>query len=327
MTAWMIALSVAMGPVLERPDQASFVLEIALRGYRADGRSTSSAGDSGADVFESLVWTDRRGCGKGAGNDFRAGSAYAGWRIRGRVVRRVGDEFHVEIDWQRQWDRGRALEDGPKGSMQITMRPEERLTLDEFVPEEPGLCGVTVTRLEAAIVAPLSRWRGSLAPIGSGGAGGAGSGIVAGGGRGTARGASGAGGVTSHLAELWLVHTLPNGHEQVQRQALAFGPGQRGFEFPAVPVRVGSQSFDVRVGGHLRLRLVNGRAMDVEVYLLRVLRGGAGGSTASWAGGAGKEIPMPAPSDVISFELPAIPDLPSELAAHRFSVRVRLAPR
>src|SRR4029434_2038507 len=62
--------------------QAPLQLEIALRGYAADNRERSLAGDSTTDKIERYVWADRSLCGVGSGNAVRAGTPRVCWAFK-----------------------------------------------------------------------------------------------------------------------------------------------------------------------------------------------------------------------------------------------------
>src|SRR6188508_717029 len=83
-------------------------LEVAVRGYAADDRARSMAGDSAVDKIESYVWADRSLCGMGAGSTPPAATPWVGWHFVGTVqgvsqdAGRASVTFRVE--WQRMWE-------------------------------------------------------------------------------------------------------------------------------------------------------------------------------------------------------------------------------
>jgi hypothetical protein len=344
----LAALVFAGQPQPVQDPTAAFVLEIGLRSQQADGRAGGFAGDEGTDPFESYVWANESLCTRGASDRELSTAPAFGWHIRGRVLKVTGNDFFVDVQWRRLWDRGVRLTSGPNGSLQVTLRAGDKLTLDEVTPSE-STCGIASARLEASIVprfrrtiaGPVGVERGAAAGGGAGGAGGgrgwgssrAGAGVTAGGaggggGRGGAGGGYGArsGNQTSSRqfgAEVWLVHKLPSGTEDVQRLTLEFGRISTAFGFPPVEVAKDGEKATVHVGGSLRIATVGGQ----DKLMVSVHRTIKKNSTAG--GGAVTQIDVPGGNDVLSFELPALtsktdPTLKSHFDGHSFSVRLRV---
>jgi hypothetical protein len=253
---------------------------------------------------------------------------FTGWYITGKVLGRTGDEFRVDMTWERRWDRGQPSIGAQRGTTQMTMRPGDRVTLDEVLTpaEAAARCSTVVARLEAGIAVRPSMAGGVVIPLlGRGGGRGVGGAGGTRGGGGTGSGGAGSRpqeildlqAPVTHQAELWLVHTRPDGSEAVQRQALGFGRAWQQFDFPSVGVTVDGVRFDVRVRG--ALRVIDGPQVDVSLSraMVREGSGAAGGG-----GRAAKAIPMPRPADVVSFEIPS-----GDARGHRFSVRLRIGPR
>jgi hypothetical protein len=233
--AFVLASAVLLGPTAgARPDQAvsarvqpieqspgaqapaesgpPFVLAIYVTRLRADMTRSGSAGDRGVDRFESHVWSNASLCQLAAADAEPRETPAIGWHFTGRVVQPAGDGYLVEIDWLRKWDGAAAAASaasggGRFGSLQVVMRPGDRLLLDKAEPAAPGQCDVREARLEASIEPRARTLRRSvtttsdgtmvvLSPGGSGvagGGGGAGTGS-GGGGRGSIRGGRGAAG-------------------------------------------------------------------------------------------------------------------------------------
>ena len=186
------------------------VLEIAVARYEPTDRRTSHASINGsAEVATTFFMTDTCSVGAGRVNYRTMGGAVQGgghitfrdpdsvgglrlhtaWEASGRVVDRTPYGLAVAIDWRRVTQDGREIANGPSGSMQVTIRAGERLTLDTVSPP-PGSTSVPCTnaaaiRLEAAVVSRTERTtvtgvRGGRGGGGRGGGGG-GAGAVAGG--------------------------------------------------------------------------------------------------------------------------------------------------
>ena len=289
-------------------------LEIALRTYHVDDRVRGSAGDHGVDPFQSYVWTNASLCQVSASDNEPSSVPAIGWHFSGRVVERSGDEFLVSIEWRRLWFNTMRLTDGPTGSMQVRMKPDRRLELDVVGPLGQSTCGMASARLEAAIV---SRPRMPLGPaVGARGGGGGG----AGGGRG---GGAGAGSVVSRplpnasfLADLWLMHKLPDGTEEFQRYTASFGEDGTPFKFPTVSIAGSNGPVPVDVSGRIRPMLVNESA-TLSLMIDRSIG-------RSLIGGSYTTVPLPAPGEVLSFELPPPRRGPDPVEGHRFSLRLRI---
>jgi hypothetical protein len=316
-----VALS-ALAPAHAQEASGELALEIALRTYHVDERVRGSAGDHGIESFQSYVWTNPTLCQVSASDNEPSSVPAIGWHFAGRVIERTGDDFLVAIEWRRLWFNSVRLADGPNGSMQVRMRADRRLELDVVGPLVTSSCGMAGARLEAAIV---SRPRVTFPAAGQ---------IVAraGGGRGDGRGGSGGGGRVSGGglatgpvrpwpsasldAELWLVHTRPDGTEESQRHAMILREGGGSFTFPPVLVGPDSSAATVEVSVNLRPVLL-GDAPGILVGLGRTVGQSSGGSV--------KTVPLPVAGEVISFELPSLRGpVPVVPATHRFEVRLRM---
>jgi hypothetical protein len=375
---FVAALLLAGTSVARTQEQSSEpVLRIGVHSQQQDGRFAGFAGDAGIESFQSYVWANESLCMLSASDNEPSTTPAVGWHFRGRVLKRTGDDFLVDIEWARLWDKYTRLAEAPKGSLQVTLRPNEPLTLDEITPRAAG-CQVIGARLEAAILPqPRSRsvvgggGRGAggvgAAGAAAGGAGAGGfataSGGRAGGGTGPGaggRGTTGAGGrgagsagaspaVTGDSArgisiypstlpytpipetyrqqfdaEVWLVHKLPSGNEEVQRLTLVFGRTATRFAFPPVEVVRDGEKGTVDVAGTLYIGSVRSQEKLV-VHLDRTIK-----KRTTMVGGSFKPIDIPAGSEVLSFELPtnsSDSDLRSHFHGHEFSVRLRVTPK
>ena len=351
-------------------------LRIGIHSQQATGRFAGFAGDSGTESFESYAWANETLCLLSASVREPATTPAVGWFFRGRVVKRTGDEFLVDIEWARLWDHNTRLPNGPKGSMQVTLRTGEPLTLDEVTPAVGG-CPVIGARLEAAILPQVRPRRlgggGGGAGGGSGGAGGGGSGAASGvssggigssqrgsgggyggasgGGTTGARAGAGSSGTGSGTAvsgstrdaaeralsaletyrqqfnaEVWLVHKLPSGTEDVQRLTFVFGRMMTQSAFPPIEVTKDGEKATVDVGVILATTAFGGQE-KLMVNLTRTIR-----KKTSEIGGSVKQLDFPEAHDVLSFELPEMsskmdPSYRAHFEGHSFSVRLRVTPR
>ncbi len=332
LTAGLVALSV--------PQTGEMVLEVAMHTYRSDDRRTANAGDSSASsdrTLQGYVWSNESLCSVAASGTQPRQAPAVGWRFSGRIVQRLGDEFFVEVDWQRVWDQSMRLVGGPSGVVQLTLRAGDRLELDRVAPATSGSCDVTSARLEVAVV-PRAM---PLGPSGGGTGGG--------GGAGGRHGGTG-GGVASHHpkspvasgsvvggsasvapappavvsdfeAEMWLLHRMPDGVEEVMRQSVTFGSTPRVFSFS--PIRVGAGPNSVAISGTLLLLPVTGASRLFRVAIERQIKTDGKPDV---SGRSFRSMVLPSPADVISFELPSSQGI-AALDGHQFSIRLRVKPR
>jgi hypothetical protein len=339
------AALVLAGASVARPQEQSseLVLRIGVHSQQQDGRFAGFAGDAGIESFQSYVWANETLCMLSASDNEPSATPAIGWHFRGRLLKRSGDEFQVDIEWVRLWDKYARLTEGPKGSMQVTLRPNEPLTLDEVTPRAAG-CQVVGARLEAAVV-PHPRSPLLVGGVGAGRGGGRGTTGGGAGGRGAGQ-ASVAAGADSDRggfpyydtlpyiapqtyrrqfdAEVWLVHKLPTGIEEVQRLTLVFGRTAARFAFPSVEVVRDGEKGTVDVVGNLYIGSVRSQEKLV-VHLGRTIR-----KKTTTMGGSFKPVDIPAGSEVLSFELPTYSsdsDLRSHFQGHEFSVRIRVTPK
>jgi hypothetical protein len=147
-------------------------------------------------------------------------------------------------------------------------------------------------------------------------------------------------------AELWLVHRKPDGTESVQQQTLRFtgGAAPNGtFTFPSIQVQTAKGAIAIDISGRLQSFVgdqapVGGRAAmtvtTVEPSAAQHLsikidrRAHASGPPLlDITGGSTMVIGVPSPTDVLSFEFPALQKSAEDLLkGHQFSLRVRVTP-
>jgi hypothetical protein len=254
-----------------------------------------------------------------------------GWRVEVKTVSSTPSELIVHVDWQRLWDHNQTLVNGPQGSVQLTLHPGDRLPLDMIsaAPIEGG-CSAVGMALEVSFVGAASN--GAVGVAGRGGAsvgaGGSGGGIGRGSGSGSGVGAGAvsapAGGISSKTfpvtgfmsvtsgfdpqtlevvdAELWLVHTLPNGVEEVQYQIVRTAPGSGDYAFAPVRITTPQDDYSVSVTGLVQAQRQAGGVEKVFLSLLRAVINPDGSQRIH--GGSGKTLDMPKPGEVLSFAIP-----------------------
>ena len=377
------------------------MFEVAVRGYQTGGRTTSMAGDSAADRLSGYVWANQTLCGVGTGSQPPTSTPWAGWQFTGTVLADVPGEMTVRIEWRRMWENGAPVQNGAAGTQTIKLRNGERAELDRVAPANTGGCGTTEAKLEAAVIsrapylvgvargagggvrggaAGRGASRGGVATgttsgtgmtgVRGGGAGAGGGGVSGTGVQGTVPGGRGrvmpmrSANQGSYDAEIWLVHTKPDGTEAVQQQTVRFGAAPKPFVFPPEEVTGSGGPITVDITGSLQL---GGPGLRYYNFSTNVAgRGGRGATTGYFArtdqnapakpAAAGSETPatvrfmlsiarharrttpfidtrgatdvsveMPKPLDVLSFELPPLQKSTEDLLkGHTFSIRVRI---
>jgi hypothetical protein len=283
----------------------------------------------------------------------------SGWQVASRLEP-LGDAFLVSIEWRRRWDGGREIDDGRQGSVEVAMRVGDRVPLDQmFLPV--NVCDAAGLRLDAGIVMRPSAHAGGGGGGGGAAAGARGTGgrgvatgrVNSGSGSATTGSATTSAGqdpraeqilenmrelsrrvknATTYLAEFWLVHTPPGGGEHVQRIAVTIDPYAPSVEFPPVPISTPQGERRVRVTVRLRVVPGGGRGTatggssvppELEFLVMRTIV--AANVTAFGTGGTStRRLPLPSPSDVLSFELPAPPGDADQLGGHAFALRLRV---
>jgi len=122
--------------------------------------------------------------------------------------------------------------------------------------------------------------------------------------------------------DVWLVHTLPNGTEEVQFQKVATMPNGGRFTFPPVLAESPIRNLFVGVTGFLQAqRLATGPEI-LELKIVRTLRDVATTQAIS-VGASGKLISMPGTDEVVSFDVP-VDSLGADSGGHKFAIRVRV---
>jgi hypothetical protein len=188
------------------PNRTPLVLEVAVRRYVAGNRMAGSAGDSSGDKLESYVWVNPSLCGLSASDTPPTTVPGVGWHFTGQVLSSSPGQMAVRVEWQRMWENGARLSNGPRGTQDITLRNGERVELDRVLPVGASSCGAVEAKLEAAVVDTPAFRLGVMSGqfVGAAGRGGRGGGVARGGvaTAGAQRGAAGGvgGGVASGTA-------------------------------------------------------------------------------------------------------------------------------
>ncbi len=335
----LFALAFGQAPGQDKP---ALSVQVGVFAYRADGSTMASATTGGVlGPFEGNVFSSSP-CSVGSGSKEPPASARNAWRVAGQVIDISPDSAVVQVDWQRSKQSGEGTA-SPTGSERLTLQNGTPVILDSVWADANGSCDIVRISLEARL-APRAVGRGG--GVGSGsrpgsGAGGAGATAGSGSGSGTGAGAGSGGSARVTAAspdsiydvELWLVHQPATGDERVVHAKPRFKGDW--FQFTFLPLRIDTPrgTLNVEVGG--ALTVTTGPAGDRQltfstkrsVVLQQADAEGHDVRKGEASGGGETKMPMPGPTEVLSFEMPPLqnpaggPPLPD-----RLSVRVRLTP-
>jgi hypothetical protein len=158
-------------------------------------------------------------------------------------------------------------------------------------------------------------------------------------------------GAASYDAELWLVHRGPDGVETVQQQIVRFSGNSTTYSFPAISVQTSKGPIALDITGKLQSFVGNppdpsqpnsgmayayyfqrkdltGEKPQPRIMVTIGRRARASGTPLlDITGGTSIAMELPAPTDVLSFELPVLQKAAEDLLkGHQFSLRVRVTP-
>jgi hypothetical protein len=265
--------------------------------------------------------------------------------VSANVERMNDEEAVVRLDWQRVRAGGTPAT-SPGGSVQLTLHPGDRVPLDSANPNPTAGCGGRTIGFEARFTTrpewmvvpgrgPLGESPAVTIMRGEGSGGGVGWGSGSGG------TASGGGAVhlpktnanesTEFSADLWLVKTDARKEKpEFNSQGLALEQvrGTTAFAFSPFTIDTPGGPITVQITGSVRVTTERGAA-ELVFSTTRNIRHAAGGpsrdSASNTSGTSTTRNPLPAPGDVLSFELPPI-RMPNSTATvpDQYSVRVRI---
>ena len=254
--------------------QFGVTLTLAAPVTRTDGRVSGASMRNLSQPFAYFVYSNGDLCGATTLTTVEPRAAMVGWRVTATSVTRTATQLVVKLDWQRLWDRGRALPNGPRGSTELVLQREDRVPVDFVAAPPADGCDATGIGLE---VAAERRLVSSGAPDAAAG--------------------------RDLDAELWLVHRRPDGVENVQRLEIHAGQAGMGFFFRPTRVETTTATLMIEVAGDIRPSTSqNGPALAIAIE--RVWLSAEPGA-APLRGGSARTIPLPAAGEVISFDLPS----------------------
>ena len=207
-----------------------------------------------------------------------------GWRVTSQTLSATSSAVVVSIDWQRLWDRGQKIANGPSGTVQLTLHPGDRIPLD-LIPNSAATdaCRAVGAGLEVRLArspAPGRPVDSTLIPLGAA-----------------------AGGAGSLDADLWLVHRLPSGGEQTHHQTVRLTVEGGSFSFSPVTIATARGDLAVDVSGGFRRYRAPAGTEFLYLTMSRTI-GGAPLPPGGVTGGTATTIPLPGPAEVLSLELP-----------------------
>jgi hypothetical protein len=207
-----------------------------------------------------------------------------GWRLTSQTITASASAVTLSLHWQRVWDGGRKVQNGPSGTVQLTLRPGTRIPLDHIPNPSPSdACRAVGLGLEVKLArttaSPPSNT--TLAPVGSV-----------------------AGGTAALDADLWLVHTTPAGTSQAHHQKVRLArDGVTAFGFAPVTVTTTRGDVSVELIGTFRRYIAPGQQEYLSVAMSRRFAGDA--LPAGVIDGTETIFPVPSASEVLSLQIPA----------------------
>lgn len=277
-------LALLLAPQTTAAGDAGLKVVVATPVYQPDGNVSVETATLSAGAPNVVHMYGRRSlCDTATTGAPEPADAGFGWRVTSHVVSATASELVVSIDWQRLWDRGQRLANGPSGTVQLKLHPGDRIPLDHIPnPLATDACravgmGLEVKLARTASPGPPDR---TLLPLGAS-----------------------AGGGPLLDADLWLLHTLPPGTQQVQHQKVRLSANGASFGF--APVTLTTPQGDVLVeftGSFQRFRAPTGGEF-LQVAMDRNVTGGPMPPAGGFKTSTGTVIALPGPTEVLSLEL------------------------
>ena len=207
-----------------------------------------------------------------------------GWRLTWQPISVTPNVVTLSLHWQRVWDGGSKIPNGPAGTVQLRLNPGARIPLDHIPnPSPTDACRAVGVGLEVKLArtaaAPPSNT--TLAPVGS----------IAGGAR-------------ELDADLWLIHTTPAGTSQAHHQKVRLArDGLTAFGFAPVTVTTPRGDLSVELIGSFRRYSAPGAQEDLSVAMSRRFAGDP--LPAGVVDGTETIFPLPEPTETLSLQMPA----------------------
>ena len=202
-----------------------------------------------------------------------------GWKVSVTERSRTATQVTLAVTWSRMWERGRQVASGSGGTSELVLQRGDRLSLDTISRvSDPAVCAATSKSLELQVGATTIN---SPAPAGD----------------------SPIDGIVD--AELWMVHTLPNGTEIVEHQIVRLVNGVIGFAFRGGPVDTTDGQVAIELSGQLKAVKRDDGSRGLWAALTRGVTRLATGQT-SISGPTTTTAEWLTPRDVVSLDLPPL---------------------
>ena len=280
----LVALTLdTQSPPAPPPQELPLKVVVAAPVYQPDGTTSVenvTLADSPGVVH---LYSRRAVCDTAAAGATEPADAGFGWRLTWQPISVNPNVVTLSLHWQRVWDGGRKIQNGPSGTVQLTLHPGARIPLDHIPnPAPTDACRAVGVGLEVKLArtaaAPPSNT--TLAPVGS---------I--------------AGGAKELDADLWLVHTTPAGTSQAHHQKVRLArDGLTAFGFAPVTVTTPRGDLSVELIGSFRRYSAPGAQEYLSVAMSRRFAGDP--LPAGVVDGTETIFPLPGPTDMISLQMP-----------------------
>jgi hypothetical protein len=320
--AWVLAAfaaTVAPQTPAVAPD-APPIIDIAVRLIRAGSGGSSIARSASRDGQPAYVYSGLGPCIVGAAADDPARENSSSWRANGRVRSVERGMAVADVEWQRIDYRGSGVTAGPRVRMTLTLPLGERVAVDAL--ETPGsTCRTDALIFEIGVALDhgtrlsMSGEGRSVSAVaaGRGGGGGAARPPAADDEAAAQRRRLGteAAGVAEavtrpmppreYTVDLWLVSDVPGPSTSGLAQRLSKPVGGTGgrFEFPPETLTAGGRAVVVDVSA--LVIPIGGDRLVVAITRLATPSDGSTPVSEGWL----QAMPLPAPADVLSFEIPS----------------------
>jgi hypothetical protein len=315
---------------------------------RDDGKVGGSAVQTGEYVGAELDGTLYLSpcSGIGASGSGRPVSAFATdvWAMSGKVLDLNDQQASVQLGWRRIRRAGQ-VENSPEQSTTLTLKRGERHTIETITVPASGSCNARTVLLGVVFASGTELYGITDADYARGG--GRASSASAGGGRpyvqgshqrtndgGTAISVGSGGGASNPAlrrlsADLWLVRSTPGAADQTLHVTSPLTPIPLQYAFAPLTIQAAHGTLSVTVEGTLeaglspegeqRLHFTASRRVTT-VTSSRPTRDGS----AIVEGSTKTTLKLPAPDEVLSFELPPLRTADGVILPDRFSIRVRV---
>ena len=282
--ALLVALTLdTQSPTPPPAQELPLKVVVAAPVYQPDG-TTSVENVTLADTPGVVHLYSRRAiCDTAAAGATEPADAGYGWRLTWQPISANPNVVTLSLHWQRVWDGGKKIQNGPAGTVQLRLHPGARIPLDHIPnPSPTDACRAVGVGLEVKLArtaaAPPSNT--TLAPVGS---------I--------------AGGASALDADLWLVHTTPAGTSQAHHQKVRLArDGLTAFGFAPITVTTPAGDLSVELIGSFRRYIAPGAQEYLSVAMSRRFAGDPlpGGVV----DGTETIFPLRGPSEIYSLQMP-----------------------